>query len=31
LKKLLTSEIPMQDDDAIIDEYQGMKIPEEEL
>jgi hypothetical protein len=30
-KKLLTSANPIQDDDAIIDEYQGMKIPEEEL
>jgi hypothetical protein len=30
-KKLLATANPIQDDDAIIDEYQGMKIPEEEL
>lgn len=28
---MLTSANPIQDDDAIIDEYQRMKIPEEEL
>ena len=28
---MLTSASPIQDDDAIIDEYQRMKIPEEEL